>query len=65
MCWLLSPGARYVTGATLRVDGGSSLWRTHWEVPEHDAMPRYGGRTLEEIRAEAAAAKAAKETTGK
>ena len=65
VCWLLSPGARYVTGTTLRVDGGSSLWRTHWEVPEHEAMPRYGGRTLEEIRAEAAAAKAAKETTGK
>jgi len=53
VCWLLSPGARYVTGATLRVDGGSSLWRTHWEVPEHDAMPPYGGRTLDEIIAAA------------
>ncbi len=47
--WLLSPGAAYVTGATLRVDGASSLWRTHWEVPAHDAMPPYGGRSLDEI----------------
>ena len=51
--WLLSPGAAYTTGATLRVDGASSLWRTHWEVPEHEAMPPYGGRSLAEITGEA------------
>ena len=44
--FLLSPGAAYITGETLRIDGAGSLWRTHWEVPEHDAFPRYGGLPL-------------------
>jgi len=42
--FLLSPAAAYITGETLRVDGASSLWRLHWEVPDHDKMPPYGGR---------------------
>ena len=42
--FLLSPAAAYITGETLKVDGASSLWRLHWEVPEHDKMPPYGGR---------------------
>jgi NAD(P)-dependent dehydrogenase (short-subunit alcohol dehydrogenase family) len=46
VCWLLSPGAAYVTGATVRVDGGSSIYKLAWEVPEHDAFPRYGGRPV-------------------
>lgn len=42
--FLLSPAAAYITGETLKVDGASSLWRLHWEVPDHDKMPPYGGR---------------------
>jgi hypothetical protein len=26
------------------VDGGSSLYRPAWEMPEHTALPPYGGR---------------------
>lgn len=42
--FLLSPAAGYITGETLKVDGASSLWRLHWEVPDHDKFPPYGGR---------------------
>ncbi len=41
--FLLSPGASYITGATLRVDGASSLWRTNYDVSEHTPAPPYNG----------------------
>jgi NAD(P)-dependent dehydrogenase (short-subunit alcohol dehydrogenase family) len=44
VAFLSSPAAAYITGETLRVDGASSLWRLHWEVPDHDKLPPYGGR---------------------
>lgn len=44
--FLLTPAASYITGETLKVDGAGSLWRTHWEVPPHDAFPKYGGLPL-------------------
>ena len=31
--YLLSPAGDFVTGATLRVDGGSSLWGETWPIP--------------------------------
>jgi NAD(P)-dependent dehydrogenase (short-subunit alcohol dehydrogenase family) len=31
--YLLSPAGDFVTGATLRVDGGSSLWGESWPIP--------------------------------
>ena len=38
--YLLSPGARYVSGATLRVDGASSLsGHAACRIPPHDTLP--------------------------
>ena len=31
--FLASPGAQFITGATLRMDGGASLWGSSWEIP--------------------------------
>ncbi|HEY5924030.1 MAG TPA: SDR family oxidoreductase [Kofleriaceae bacterium] len=31
--FLASPGAQYITGATLRIDGAQSLWGHTWEIP--------------------------------
>lgn len=39
VCFLLSPAANYITGATLKVDAGQSLYHSIWEIPEHDAWP--------------------------
>src|SRR5689334_4307430 len=31
--FLASPAAQFITGATLRLDGGQSLWGHSWEIP--------------------------------
>jgi citronellol/citronellal dehydrogenase len=32
--FLASPAAQFITGATLRVDGGKALWGDTWQLPE-------------------------------
>jgi NAD(P)-dependent dehydrogenase (short-subunit alcohol dehydrogenase family) len=31
--FLASPAAQFITGATLRLDGGQALWGHSWEIP--------------------------------
>ncbi|XP_051532462.1 LOW QUALITY PROTEIN: peroxisomal trans-2-enoyl-CoA reductase [Myxocyprinus asiaticus] len=39
ICFLLSPAATFITGATLKVDAGQSLYHSVWEIPDHSAWP--------------------------
>ncbi|XP_066510839.1 peroxisomal trans-2-enoyl-CoA reductase-like [Hoplias malabaricus] len=39
VCFLLSPAASFISGATLKVDAGQSLYNTIWEIPDHSAWP--------------------------
>ncbi|XP_028974891.2 peroxisomal trans-2-enoyl-CoA reductase isoform X1 [Esox lucius] len=39
VCFLLSPAASFISGATLRVDAGQSLYHAMWQIPDHSAWP--------------------------
>ncbi|KAM8933557.1 peroxisomal trans-2-enoyl-CoA reductase-like [Pelodytes ibericus] len=39
VCFLLSPGASFITGETVKVDAGQSLYHSFWEVPDHNRWP--------------------------
>ena len=39
VAYLAGPGGDYITGQTLVVDGGRTLWGDHWLVPDPSPMP--------------------------
>lgn len=41
VCFLLSPAASYITGATLKVDAGQSLYHSVWEIPGTPVLVRW------------------------
>ncbi|MBI4817644.1 MAG: SDR family oxidoreductase [Deltaproteobacteria bacterium] len=43
IAFLLSPAAAYISGETVRVDSGSSLYRHPFAFPEHAPSPRFDG----------------------
>jgi len=38
--YLLSPAGDFISGETLRVDGGGSLWGASWPIPDREPMPK-------------------------
>jgi len=39
VAYLLSPAGDFITGETIRVDGGGSLWGEHWSIPDPPHKP--------------------------
>jgi len=43
ICFLLSDGAAFITGATIPIDGGARLWRASYPLPPARNVARYQG----------------------
>ncbi|XP_060557736.1 peroxisomal trans-2-enoyl-CoA reductase-like [Ruditapes philippinarum] len=45
VCFLLSPAASFISGETVKVDAGASLYSTIWKIPDHNKIPAYKWET--------------------
>lgn len=41
IAWLAGPGGAYITGQTITIDGGRSLWGETWPIPDPDPLPEW------------------------
>lgn len=41
VCFLLSPAAAFISGETIKVDAAASLYKTSWEIPDHQKSKPY------------------------
>ena len=44
--FLASPAAEFITGATLRVDGGESIYGTRWIIPDNEEAKKFSQEIL-------------------
>ena len=49
ICFLLSPGAAFVTGITVPIDGGAPLHSAAYPLPQHDGSPTFDGFHLAKL----------------
>ncbi|OZG71617.1 2,4-dienoyl-CoA reductase [Hahella sp. CCB-MM4] len=43
ICFLLSPGASFISGETIRIDGAAPLGGRHWPLPKANHVEEYNG----------------------
>ena len=41
IAWLAGPAGGYITGQTIAIDGGRSLWGETWPIPDPEPMPEW------------------------
>jgi citronellol/citronellal dehydrogenase len=41
IAWLAGPAGGYITGQTIAIDGGRSLWGDTWPIPDPEPMPEW------------------------
>ncbi|KAL4228646.1 hypothetical protein ACF0H5_011691 [Mactra antiquata] len=45
VCFLLNPSSSFISGETVKVDAGGSLYNCSWEIQDHNKIPAYSWKT--------------------